>query len=183
MFCSRCGNQNNDSAQFCYNCGVALMYDGKPAASFVSQSAAKTTTVTNAGFWLRAVALCVDMLIISFIGSIPSQYMSATHFKEDSSILHLIGILAVFLSVMVVSFAYAPWFHSSKWQATPGKLIFGLKVVNEQQQRIGFWKAFWREMAKLLSLIPLGAGYIMAAFTEKKQALHDKMCGTLVIKK
>jgi uncharacterized RDD family membrane protein YckC len=77
------------------------------------------------------------------------------------------------------------WFtiaESSKWQATIGKKMVGLKVTDENGERIGFGKANWRYWSKILSALILFVGFVMVAFTEKKQGLHDKIAGTLVVK-
>jgi uncharacterized RDD family membrane protein YckC len=74
--------------------------------------------------------------------------------------------------------------ESSKWQATVGKSVMNLRVTNLEGRRISFGHATGRFFAKIVSsLIPLAIGYIMAAFTERKQALHDLIAGTLVLKK
>lgn len=77
------------------------------------------------------------------------------------------------------------WFtipESSKWQATVGKKMLGLKVTDEKGERIGFGKANGRYWSKILSILILFIGFVMVAFTEKKQGLHDKMAGTFVVK-
>jgi uncharacterized RDD family membrane protein YckC len=74
--------------------------------------------------------------------------------------------------------------ESSERQATFGKSVMSLRVTNYEGQRISFGHATGRFFAKIVSgMVPLAIGYIMAAFTEKKQALHDLIAGTLVLKK
>jgi uncharacterized RDD family membrane protein YckC len=68
-------------------------------------------------------------------------------------------------------------------QATVGKLAIGIKVTDLDGGRISFWRALGRTFAKIISGIILFIGYIMAAFTERKQALHDKIADTLVVKR
>jgi uncharacterized RDD family membrane protein YckC len=72
--------------------------------------------------------------------------------------------------------------NSSEKQATYGKMAMGIKVTDLEGRRISFWRGLGREFAKFLSAIILMIGYIMAAFTERKQALHDIIAGTLVVK-
>ena len=67
-------------------------------------------------------------------------------------------------------------------QATLGKKAMGLIVTNEHGARIGFGRATGRYFGKILSALILLVGYIMAAFTERKQALHDMIASTLVLK-
>ena len=74
--------------------------------------------------------------------------------------------------------------ESSARQATFGKAAMSLRVTNLEGQRLTFGHATGRFFAKIVSgLIPLAIGYIMAGFTEKKQALHDMIAGTLVLRK
>jgi uncharacterized RDD family membrane protein YckC len=73
--------------------------------------------------------------------------------------------------------------ESSERQATFGKIALGIKVTDLNGDRISFAKASGRHFAKIISAIILLIGYIMAAFDSKKQALHDKMAGTLVLNK
>ena len=65
--------------------------------------------------------------------------------------------------------------------ATPGKLVLGLRVLDESGDKIGFVRAFFRYWARILSGCACYIGYIMAAFTENKRALHDMVCGTRVV--
>jgi uncharacterized RDD family membrane protein YckC len=73
--------------------------------------------------------------------------------------------------------------ESSSAQATLGKLIIGIKVTNVHGDRISFGRATARYFAKVISALTLFIGYIMAGFTNKKQALHDIIADCLVIKK
>src|SRR2546428_774442 len=66
--------------------------------------------------------------------------------------------------------------------ATVGKMVFGLKVTNLEGHRISFARATGRHFAKLISAMILLIGYIMAGFSERKQALHDMIAGTLVVR-
>jgi uncharacterized RDD family membrane protein YckC len=73
--------------------------------------------------------------------------------------------------------------ESSVRQATFGKSVMSLRVTDDGGQRISFGRATGRFFAKIVSgMVPLLIGYIMAAFTEKKQALHDLIAGTLVLR-
>jgi len=92
----------------------------------------------------------------------------------------LVGMTMV-VSVLL-SWCYEAYFLSSSRQATPGKMALGLRVTDLNGQRISFDQATGRHFAKYLSRVILLIGYIMAAFTERKQALHDMIGGTLVVK-
>ncbi len=78
------------------------------------------------------------------------------------------------------SWLYEALMESSSRQATLGKMIFQMKVTDLSGSRISFARATGRYFAKWLSGLTLFIGYIIAGFTERKQALHDMVAGTLV---
>jgi uncharacterized RDD family membrane protein YckC len=113
----------------------------------------------------------------------------------------LVGVLLTLLSVLFLPFSIGAlllgfsffsqilfWIYSvvcetSRLQATVGKWLLGMKVTDEQGQKIGFGRASLRFWAKILSAATLWWGFFMIAWTERKQGLHDKIAGTLVIKR
>jgi hypothetical protein len=86
------------------------------------------------------------------------------------------------LVVTFVPLLYWPVLESSRWQATLGKKIMGLEVTDLDGNRLGFLRALLRSLAKIISSIPFGLGFLMAAFTARKQALHDIIVKTLVVR-
>ena len=84
---------------------------------------------------------------------------------------------------LAIQWLYFALMESSKNQATLGKMALGLRVTDLNGNRISFGKATGRYFGKILSSMTLLIGYIMAAFTAKKQALHDFVAGTLVLSK
>jgi Tfp pilus assembly major pilin PilA len=66
-------------------------------------------------------------------------------------------------------------------QATPGKLLLRIHVTDLAGRRIGFGRATGRHFARILSSLIFYVGYLMAAFTWRRQALHDMLAGTLVV--
>jgi len=89
------------------------------------------------------------------------------------------GVFGFVISV-AGSWLYEALMESSSRQATLGKMIFGMKVTDLSGNRISFARATGRYFAKWLSGLTLLIGYIIAGFTERKQALHDMLAGTLV---
>jgi uncharacterized RDD family membrane protein YckC len=77
---------------------------------------------------------------------------------------------------------YEAFMESSTYQATLGKMIFGMKVTDLYGNRISFGRATGRHFAKYISFIIFCIGFIMVGFTERKQGLHDILAGTLVRK-
>jgi len=84
---------------------------------------------------------------------------------------------------LLASWIYEAAMESSSLQATLGKMIFGMKVTDLNRNRISFARATGRHFAKYLSSMILFIGYIMAGFTERKQALHDIIASTVVVRR
>jgi uncharacterized RDD family membrane protein YckC len=155
--------------------------------------------VGYAGFWLRFVAhlidgvisgiafllLLVPLIVLSGAGGVLSRISQGEDIGDDAAAFIGIGFIFGFVGIiLVVSWLYSALSESSSWQATPGKKLLNLQVTDSEGQRISFGRASGRFFAKMLSsMIPLGIGYIMAGFTEKKQALHDLIAGCLVLRK
>ena len=94
----------------------------------------------------------------------------------------MFGMMAlVYLLYPLISATYYAGFESSGKQATLGKMAVGIKVVRSNGERLTKARAFGRYWAMLLSSFTLGIGFLMAAFTERKQGLHDMICDTLVV--
>jgi uncharacterized RDD family membrane protein YckC len=94
-----------------------------------------------------------------------------------------LSILAILLLISTGSWLYHTLMESSRYQATLGKLALGSIVTDLNGQRISFARANGRFFGKFISSAIFNIGYLMAGFTEKKQALHDILAGTLVIQK
>ena len=80
----------------------------------------------------------------------------------------------------MLSWVYYAGLESSSMRATLGKKALGLQVTDLTGQQISFARATGRYFGKLLSALTLGLGYLMAAFTERKQTLHDIVASCLV---
>ncbi|MMZ67323.1 RDD family protein [compost metagenome] len=87
------------------------------------------------------------------------------------------------LLTLVSQCLYFSLMESSKYQATLGKMLLGIVVVNRNYERLTYGKALVRYLGRLLSALTFGIGYIMAAFTKNKQALHDLVADTYVLNK
>jgi uncharacterized RDD family membrane protein YckC len=163
MFCPNCGKQNDDVAKFCQACGLAFQ-----AASPARTAAASATTVgsiTYAGFWVRFVAFVIDACIVTLAGGIAAAGTMG------------VGVVVTFVGPWL----YEAFMLSSEWQATVGKRAMSIVVTGTDGGRISFARATGRHFAKYLSGFLLFIGFIMAAFTAKKQALHDMIADTLVV--
>ncbi len=149
--------------------------------SKIGQSMA--TTQQYAGFLTRFAAALLDGIILAIINSIISFIVAAvlgTVLGGSESAAALAGVL-VSLVGFVIGWLYYAFQESSPKQATIGKQALGIVVTDLDNRQISFGKATLRYFAKILSGLILLIGYIMAAFTERKQALHDLLAGTLVV--
>lgn len=140
-----------------------------------------------AGFWLRAVAYAFDTILVSlFFGFIASFYPSA--FLKYPDVTPTLTSLPQLTPLALVVTLTATWlyytlFESSAWQATPGKRIMKLYVADLNGQPLTFARAAGRNLAKAISSLTFLVGYLVAGFTEKKQALHDIVSNCLVLRR
>jgi uncharacterized RDD family membrane protein YckC len=153
-----------------------------------------------AGFWLRFVAYIIDailiyalqaIIIIPILGMLGMSFASNPGSLENMSEAEAMGMFASIMAAAsatsivfaVLVILYYSFMESSKYQATIGKLVLGLKVTDESGGKLDFIKALVRNLCKIVSSMILMIGYIIAGFTAKKQALHDIIAKTLVVKK
>ena len=126
--------------------------------------------ILSVGYWLVA-------LVFGFNGWL---FLGADYKYWAAAGVTLVVIYSV------LSFI-APWLYfalmeSSKFQGTIGKWALKMRVVEEEGKQITFSRATGRYFAKILSSLTLGIGYIMVAFTERKQGLHDILARTIILK-
>ena len=130
-----------------------------------------------AGFWRRVVASIIDwLLIVGFgfvIATILGVDLTKQHSAQFETFVNLIGLVEYWLYFAIL--------ESSKLQATVGKRFLHLRVTDLSGERISFGKATGRHFGKIISFVILMVGFLMVGWTEKKQGLHDKMAGTLVV--
>lgn len=161
--------------------------------------------VNYGGFWIRLVAFIIDTIVLVIIGAIV-QVLSGP------------GILTSIIG-QLVGMGYYVFLESGSRQATVGKMVLDLKVVDLNYQRISVPRAFGRYLAKSLAILPMMIGYAlnyeaamqmtnpedleglqmllagssvslvlivifygMAAFHPRKQALHDRLASTYIIR-
>src|SRR5207253_11342320 len=89
-------------------------------------------------------------------------------------------LIAIVVLQMIVGWLYSALFVSSSSRATLGKRLFDLQVTDERGRQVSFSRATARHFARKLVFPTLTYGFLMMAATEKRQALHDLMAGTLV---
>lgn len=152
--------------------------------------------VQYAGFWRRFVAYFIDQILIgvvAFMLFIPALAvfgigLGAGMMEESPSAIGFIlaaiaAYLATIVLIVILEWLYFALMESSVKQATLGKLALGIVVTDLNGQKITFGRATGRYFGKIISGLILYIGFIMAGFTERKQALHDIMASTLVLLK
>jgi uncharacterized RDD family membrane protein YckC len=181
MICSKCGTENPSDAKFCIGCGVKI-FDA-------SMDVSPAFDVDYASFWERFLAYLIDSavltlgsVVVGFLGAFFVGFVMAIMGMEVEEMEDLFIVLYYILA-FVLSWLYFTIMESSRMQATLGKKVLNLTVTDMSDKRITFGKATGRYWSKLISGAIFCVGYIMAAFTEKHQALHDMIAGTLVVKK
>lgn len=144
------------------------------------------------GFWERVGAYLIDAIILGavsyFVGLLVGSNMFARHdysYYSDTYVgySYFTGArLRGSLLSIIINWLYFALQESGAAQATIGKRALGLKVVGREGRRISFLNATGRYFGKFVSAVILGIGFLMVAWDDRKQGLHDKMADTFVIK-
>ena len=207
MYCSKCGGAMVAGAAFCGTCGQRVPVIAVAAGAGVTVPAyagapgyAATPRVEYAGFWLRFLAFLIDGVVMSLgvvlvliplifltgLGALLSRFHPDEEWN-DAGVFLIVAVFFLFATVaLAVTWLYHAWMESSEWQATVGKKALGLVVTDMAGQRVSFGRATGRHFAKIITNLVsfgIGLGYLMAAFTAKKQALHDMIAGCLVLRR
>ncbi len=148
-------------------------------------------TVQYAGFWQRFVAFFIDTIltVVILVPALVVVFM-VVYLISDAYGLHIdpdepqgeaiLNLITLTLNVLV-GWLYFSLQDSSINQASIGKRMMGLRIVDEGGRPISFMRATGRHFAKFLSCIFM-IGYLSQPFHEKKQTIHDRLAGTLVIR-
>lgn len=138
--------------------------------------------VEYAGFWKRVAAYLVDGFILAIVMypigialKIPMETgFNAGPQSPEEAIFSLFGVALTWLYFSIM--------ESSSKQATLGKMLLRIYISDKNGKKVSFARATGRHFGKIISGIILGIGYLMAGWTKRKQALHDIMAKTLVLR-
>jgi uncharacterized RDD family membrane protein YckC len=170
-----------------------------PAAPL--QHLPQTTTAAledYAGFWKRVAAYVIDAILLYVVFRIVGTLFGFTAVEEAAQatmkqeMLNGMSFMQAWqhnqatlwpynLTTTILAWLYFALCESSAWQATVGKLALGIRVTDLHGARISFLRAVGRYAAKFLSVIIVFVGFLMVAFTRRKQGLHDMVANTLVL--
>lgn len=167
----------------------------------------QTGVMTYSGFWRRFGAFMIDFVIVSAAGMVVAVVVylpfgaapmiwgqgmgtgpgagtggAGPAPGPPAAILSVASMLNWLLST-TIAWLYEALMTSSRHRATLGKMVFGVEVVRANGEALTFGRATGRHFAKWISYYLMLVGYIIAAFTLKKQGLHDFICDTVVVKK
>lgn len=198
MYCVKCGQQVPDDHRFCMRCGAQMGPAPMPAATPqpVTQAAAWPVTaqpLRYAGFWRRFVAALIDGVLIGLLWFVlsglyefvASRILEATTFSTDGialgRALWLVsagrGVLA-----MLVVFLYFALPEATRRGASLGKMAMRLRVSRPDGDRTGIVRSALRTALKPISAAPLMLGFLIAGMNSRKQALHDLLSGSVVLR-
>jgi len=132
-----------------------------------------------AGFWIRLYAKILDWIICAIILSIlpvPPLNDGSVIMVSNQLYISLIEVLrwcipAIYTVIFLVHY-----------QATPGKMAFSLQVVSAHGQQLTYGMALARFFCELISMFLFFMGYMIAIIDPQKRTLHDRICGTFVVK-
>jgi uncharacterized RDD family membrane protein YckC len=141
-------------------------------------SATIAAPVVYAGFWRRFAAAIIDGIIV-FVVLLVGNILLGQIVASTSAAFAALSF-AYFIGLGV---AYYVGLESGRRQATFGKRALGIVVTDLHGNRVSGMRALVRYLSKILSSMTMLIGYLMAGFTERKQALHDMIAGTLVVEK
>lgn len=158
-----------------------------PAGPIAAEAEAVSARVSKGGFWIRTMAYLIDTVILEFLSLIlmlvgmlaMSVGPAGLPAMDEERIMGL--LVPYYLFSTIVTIVYFTYFHGSVGQ-TPGKMLCGLKVVRINGEPLGYGRAFLRWAGYLPSSLIFGLGFLWIAWDRRKQAWHDKIAGTHVIR-
>jgi uncharacterized RDD family membrane protein YckC/Tfp pilus assembly protein PilE len=151
----------------------------KRGHSTMQQTSLSAKPAEYANFGARLVAFILDRSIIAVICFVLAWLLTMiTSSLGGDGTVFVYAILMMYLLGPI----YFSVLESSSLQATWGKRLLGIKVVDYQGNRLSFMHALGRNLGGIVSsFIPFAIGYFMAAFTQRKQAIHDIIASCLVV--
>ena len=200
-FCGSCGTPTGTPAPAALTPAAPSSYVGGSSHAAYADPAGLVASrgFTYAGFWLRFVATLVDSVIMSIalgVLLVPLFLLTGMEVHINEMVQHdgqtdpaiIIGLIAIILAFalagVLMQWLYHAYLESGERQGTWGKQVLGLYVTDLVGQPITFGRASGRFFAKIVTgMVPLGIGYIMAGFTERRQALHDMIASCLVLRR
>jgi len=201
MFCPKCGKETDASGKFCQWCGADIGSLPAPASPVVTQEEEDGPDIgVYAGLGRRFVAFIVDFIIIILFDLVAMAVLGLTRGIQNSYFYFvqrvpvdtlttegtmgaLLGsiIAAYGIVLIVIPWLYFAGFESSRSQATPGKLLMHIVVTDMTGNKPTFACVTLRHFAKFVSALVIFIGFLMIGLTQRRQGLHDRIAGCLVL--
>jgi uncharacterized RDD family membrane protein YckC len=199
MFCPKCGKETDALGKFCQWCGTDIV--SNPVTPIATPEEEEGPEVgVYAGLGRRIVAFIVDKILILLLDvvavavlglfrGLQNLYFFAVQqapveslTTEGTSAALFGSIVAAYgIVIIVIPWLYFAGFESSRSQATPGKLLMRIIVTDLEGNKPTFARVTLRHFAKIISTLIIFLGFLMIGITKKRQGLHDKIAGCLVL--
>jgi uncharacterized RDD family membrane protein YckC len=201
MFCPKCGKETDASGKFCQWCGADIGSVPAPVSPAITPEEEDGPDIgVYAGLGRRFVAFIVDMIIILLFDLVAMavlgltrgiqnsyfyfvQHIAVDTLTTEGTMAAMLGsvIAAYGITLIVIPWLYFGGFESSRSQATPGKLLMHIVVTDMTGNKPTFARVTLRHFAKFVSTLIIFVGFLMIGLTQKRQGLHDKIAGCLVL--
>jgi len=169
------------------------MQDNPYAAPANPTSAeAETASAPTAGFGARLLAYTIDVVPLTLLTAaifycfLGFDETLKRYLADRGNLEARIDYLSQRNQIRDLSFLIYVFYCSvaecSLMQGTFGKRLLGLRVTNDQGQRLTIARSFGRNFGKIISYIPLGLGFLWAIWSKRRRAWHDMLAKTLVVK-
>lgn len=182
--CPSCQTMNQMTARFCLNCGASLADNPTPYQPPSShQAPSMAAEFIYAGFWKRWFAYIIDGIIFNMTMTVIVilGFANTISFDETDPIALVTSLSTLYLVYYIGYWLYFSLQESSTAQATIGKRLLGIKVTDMTGQQLSFMHAAGRQLSGVITVFTFTIGYLVAAFTGRKQALHDMIAGCVVV--
>lgn len=167
--------------------GDADEEDCLPVAAGGEAPGSDFASLPKAGFWVRSVAFLVDLITVAVMAvagsflvwgavGIGGAFSSTSEFA-----LEWLQTTATTVLTVLIMLGYFILFVGWRGQ-TAGKMLLGLKIIRVTGGEIGYVRAFVRWVGQVIGFLIFGMGFVMVAFSRRKQGLHDKLAGTSVVR-
>jgi uncharacterized RDD family membrane protein YckC len=179
MYCPQCSYNNPVGTPACKNCDRDL---SSPEAQSVSSQSPQA--LIYAGFWLRFFAVMLDLFFLGavFVFVLGLSVVLTAYSGRDDVWQKPQTLWLFLLLTAATTIAYYIFTETSARGATLGKRWMNLKVLDNQGKSLTLRCSTLRLFAHFFSLLPLLLGYLIQPFTQHKQALHDVLVGTVVVR-
>ena len=200
MFCPKCGKETDALGKFCQWCGADIVSNPVTPIATPEEEEEGADVGIYAGLGRRIVAFIVDTILILLLDivavavlglfrGLQNLYFFAVQqapveslTTEGTSAALFGSIIAAYgIVIIVIPWLYYAGFESSRSQATPGKLLMRIVVTDLEGNKPSFARVTLRHFAKFISTLIILLGFLMIGLTKKRQGLHDKIAGCLVL--